>query len=159
MDPHPGALSALARLGLQADPWITLLGASVPEVQSARPGLKRSQMRRTPTRKATNKSKSFNKGRTGLERCAVLALAPEVRAELGPCGGIGANHGDHRAERSARPDLIGDPENRQTLCPAHHQWKTDNGARAKEIGLRLDESYERANRDPMAKVIRQLAED
>ena len=114
--------------------------------------MKRSGPLRRKTSRARKDTATFNAGTTGTERCA----AQHLTDVLGPCDTFSRTEGDHFADRSLRPDLRGNPDNRQPLCPVHHRWKTDHPKQARELGLKSDESYELANQDPMAKIRRQL---
>lgn len=72
------------------------------------------------------------------------------------CGQRPATDASHRAPRSQRPDLRGDRANRDDLCHACHMWLEAHPEQAKAEGWRDAETYEAANADPMAKVIRRL---
>lgn len=95
------------------------------------------------THKAARDDRTFKQGQhpTTCQRCRE---APAVDAS-------------HRAPRSQRPDLRGDPTNRDNLCRECHEWVETNPDQAKADGWRDTETYEKAN-DPMTKVIRQLGE-
>ena len=65
-----------------------------------------------------------------------------------------ATEASHRATRAQRPDLRGDPANRDNLCSECHAEVTASAVHGRATGLRSDETYEAANTDLLAKVVR-----
>ncbi len=70
------------------------------------------------------------------------------------CGQAPAVDASHRGSRAQRPDLRGDPTNRDDLCRGCHEWVEAHPIEATAEGWRSGETYEAANSDPMAKVLR-----
>lgn len=72
------------------------------------------------------------------------------------CGTRKATDASHRGSRAQRPDLRGDPSNRDDLCRPCHEWVEANADAARDEGWRDPVTYEAANADPMAKIRRQF---
>lgn len=103
--------------------------------------LRRSKKRIKPrTKKAAADDTAFKSGPRSL-RCQ-------------RCKQIKPLDASHRATRAQRPDLRGDPNNRDDLCRDCHRIVETSANQAKDEGWRSDETYELANADPMAKIIR-----
>jgi hypothetical protein len=72
------------------------------------------------------------------------------------CGQHLAVDASHYAPRSQRPDLRGDPHNRDDLCRECHRFVEAHPEAAKAEGWRSAETYEKANAEPIAKLLRKL---
>ena len=102
---------------------------------------RRTQLSKRRTRRAAEDDRTFKAGPRSI-------LCQR-------CGRNKATDGSHRGSRAQRPDLRGDPGNRDDLCRACHEWVEGHPIEAEAEGWRLGERYEAVNRDPMAKVRRQ----
>lgn len=102
---------------------------------------RRTEMSKRKTRRASEDDRTFKTGPRSAT-CQRCGKAPAVDAS-------------HRGSRAQRPDLRGDPSNRDDLCRACHEWVEAHPLEATAEGWRLGETYEAANAEPIAKLIRQ----
>lgn len=68
--------------------------------------------------------------------CEMIDAVPEIR-----CSGP-ATDTDEIQGRGVNPGGHLDPSNTQYACRAHHRWKTENPAEARERGLTVRSTFE-----------------